>query len=112
MWNEAVKEAELHELMEKNGNKLSMFHERNKMSGMSAMERASYAIEQCLLLRAFGAWKLDSTMENGNRSCHDKIEAKRQQLVGVQQMFRNFATQLESGLKASQAETTNDARGL
>merc|ERR1719336_2103469 len=29
---------------------------------------------------------------------HCKIDAKRQQLVGVQQMFRNFAAQLEGGL--------------
>merc|ERR1719336_2333724 len=63
------------------------------------------------MLRAYGAWKLFSKMEGSHRNCQEKVEAKKQQLVGVQSMFRNFATQLESGLKASQAETTRDVRG-
>jgi len=78
---------------------------------MSAMEHAKYALDQCVMLRGFGDWMLFSKVEGFHRSCQDKFQAKRQQLLGVQSMFRNFATQLESGLKASQAETDRDVRG-
>jgi len=110
-YNESINESELQDLIEKSGAKLSMLHQKNKASGMSAMERAKYALDQCVMLRGFGDWMLFSKVEGSHRSCQDEVEAKRQQLLGVQSMFRNFATQMESGLKASQAETDRNVRG-
>jgi len=111
MMKDLHKEQELQELMEKRSANVGMFSEKNKASGMSAMERAKYALDQMVMLRGWGAWKLFARVEGSHRGCTDKVEAKRQQLVGVQSMFRNFATQLETGLKASQVETTRDVRG-
>merc|ERR1719235_732264 len=53
-----------------------------------------------IFLRIFSAWRMDLVVEKTLKVHQGKIEAKRQQLLGVQQMFRNFALQLESGIKA------------
>merc|ERR1740129_2104099 len=62
------------------------------------MNKGAQHLQNQLLLRVFHSWNNDSTMERKMREHHHKIDAKRQQLVGVQQMFRNFAAKLESGL--------------
>merc|ERR1740121_2951 len=63
------------------------------------------------MIRHFMVWKLDARKEKALRSHQAKIDAKRQQLVGVQEMFRQFASKLESGLKSTAGDgTTRDWR--
>lgn len=96
---DAKREAEIEQIMNAQSAKFSMFSEKNKVSAGSAMSRARFHMEQMVLLRCLSAWRLDHKMERSMRHHHARIDAKRQQLMGVQQMFRNFATQLEGGLK-------------
>jgi len=108
-WEDAKREAEMEAIINGQNSKLSAFASKNKDSGMNAMERSRYHMEQAILLRCWGAWREDCKIEVILRTYHAKIEAKRTQLVGVQYMFRNFAQQLESNLKAS-ADTSRDLR--
>lgn len=102
-WNEflqdAKKEREFEDIMNKQGGKFKSFHAQNKDSANSVMNKASYFQDLALMLQTFNAWRLEGRHSAVSVKYQAKIEGKRQQLMGVQQMFRNFATQLESGLK-------------
>merc|ERR1719293_294060 len=73
---------------------------------MSAAERQVYFQDMGIVIQAWGAWKLDTRTEQKLRFYTGKIDAKRKQLLGVQEMFRNFANELEGGLKKASAEST------
>merc|ERR1719223_980368 len=75
------------------------------------MERQRIQVEQMIQLRVIVAWRLDARVEATLKVHHSKIDAKRQQLVGVQYMFRNFAKQLEAGL-ADGADTGRDFKDV
>jgi hypothetical protein len=98
-WDDAKREAAIAEAMSNAEMKMGGFNSRNKGGAMSVTERAAYNLELMILMRVTAAWKLDTKMERALRFHSGKIDNKRQQLVMVQQMFRNFAVQLESGLK-------------
>merc|ERR1711862_1011055 len=66
------------------------------------MERAHEHGITMLYLKVWGAWSLMVKVEQALRQHGFKIDAKREQLLGVQQMFRNFAMQLESSIRSSQ----------
>jgi len=100
-WAEKKTENDIAEKMAKSRRGLDGFSERNKASTGSLMNRASQHIVTMLLTRCMNAWRMDTTMERTVGTHQMKIEAKRGQLVGVQQMFRNFAAQLESGMNKS-----------
>jgi hypothetical protein len=99
LWAEKKQEAEIAEKMHKSKRNMDNFTERNKAATGSLMNRASEHIKNMALIRILNAWKLDSRVERTVKFHQAKIDAKRGQLVGVQNMFRNFATQLEGGLK-------------
>lgn len=100
--DEKRKEAEVAEQMYKSRHKLDSFQERNKKSSGSAMNRAAHHVQQMLTQRCFNSWRMDAKLEHTMKMYHLKIDAKRNQLVGVQTMFRNFAEKLESGLNKGQ----------
>ncbi|OLP80669.1 hypothetical protein AK812_SmicGene38888, partial [Symbiodinium microadriaticum] len=54
------------------------------------------------LLEVLAAWRIHSRVEGKTRHHRVRVDAKRQQLQGVQTMFRSFATQLEYQLTQSQ----------
>lgn len=85
--------------------KLAFFAEHNKKNGMTAVSKAAEAVEAAVLIRHFGTWRTWARMESVMRKHHSLIDAKRSQLVGVQQMFRDFAKQLEAGVKAEGPST-------
>merc|ERR1740121_2188505 len=96
--DERKKEAEIAEAMQKSSDKINNIQSRSKASAGSVMNKGAQHLQNQLMLRCLHAWHMDSRMEFTMKHHHCKIDAKRQQLVGVQQMFRNFATQLEGGL--------------
>lgn len=87
------------------GSSLSGFSGRMKGSSITACERARLATEEMLYIAVFYAWKGNARIEARLRQHHAKIDAKRQQLMGVQSMFRDFATKLENGIKNSEADS-------
>lgn len=109
-WDDIKKQNEIEDLLENSKTKFSMFGNKNKMSGMSVMERQAYVVDQMLLLRCFNALRLEGRTSAAMAGYHAKIDAKRQQLMGVQQMFRTFAMELESGLKAGDNSSRGDRK--
>merc|ERR1719359_896954 len=104
VWVEYYKEEkainEYAEVMNGAHGKLSAFGDRNKKGAKSVMERAHEHNLMMLYLKVFGAWRLDTRMEVMLKKHQGRIDGKRQQLVSVQQMFRNFAKQLESNIQS------------
>lgn len=105
--DEKKKENEVAEMMHKSKRNFDSFNQRSKQSTGSVMNRAGNHITQMLLLRCFNSWRLDCTMERTMKMYHLKIDAKRQQLVGVQHMFRKFAEQLEGGMNKDSGKDTS-----
>merc|ERR1719160_587661 len=93
--------------MNAQGAKLGAFGDRNKASAKSAMTRAHEHGITMLYLKVWGAWRLDCHIEQKLRTHQGRIDGKRQQLLGVQQMFRNFAMQLESNIQSG-ADSNRD----
>merc|ERR1712125_244460 len=91
-WDDAKREAAIAEALSQAEMKMGNFNSKNKAGAMGVQERAAF-------MQDFNAWKLDTRMEKTLAYHGASIDSKRQQLVMVQQMFRNFAVQLESGLK-------------
>jgi len=101
LYQENKLEAEMCEMLNGADSKFTMFGDRSKESGMSALDKAAYHLNLLVMIRCWGAWRADTKIMGVHRNYHNRVEAKRQQLLGVQQMFRNFASELETGLKGS-----------
>merc|ERR1719263_442546 len=86
------------------------FGARNKASAKNACERAHEHNMTMLYLKVWGAWRIDTMMEKMLKHHQGRIDGKRSQLLGVQQMFRNFAQQLESNIQAGQ-DSNRDLSG-
>jgi len=96
---EIRREKVLSETLADRAMKLVNFSDRNKGRAFGAVTLAASALEEGVMIRYLGAWRTWAKMENVMRKHHAMIEGKRQQLVGVQQMFRDFAKQLEGPSK-------------
>merc|ERR1719310_980334 len=79
--------------------KFGSFSERNKKGAMSAGEKATAVKEYGLLNHSLLLWTEYCKVERLLRYYSNRIDGKKHQLQGLQTMFRNFATQLETGLK-------------
>merc|ERR1712093_135803 len=99
VFTEQKKAYEMEELLAANGGKFNSFNSRNKASAGSAMDRAAAAAEQSTLIVIFWYWKRETRVERMRRYAKDKNTKKKQQLVGVKGLFKNFANELEAGLK-------------
>jgi len=103
-WIEYYKEEkqinEYAEVMNAANGKMGAFGDRNKKGAQSVMERQHQHGLIMLYLKVWGAWLLDTRVEKLLKTHKGRIDGKRQQLVGVQQMFRNFAKQLEANIQS------------
>jgi len=99
VYTEFKKALEMEELLNGAGGKFSSFGARNKKNAGSAMERSAAATETSTLLVIFWYWKRETKVERMRRYARDKNTKKKQQLIGVKGLFKNFANELESGLK-------------
>merc|ERR1711972_1240867 len=79
--------------------KLGSFKDRNKMSAMSATEKVAYLQDLQLLAWSFTIIKREIKVERAKRYFKEKNEKKKQDLIGVKGLFKNFATELETNLK-------------
>jgi len=96
---EDKQEKELEDILNSADSKFKLFSDRNSTNATSVMERARLHMEEMVYRRHWNAWRLYARMEATEFMYRAKIEAKKQQLYGVQQMFRQFAAQLEAGMK-------------
>merc|ERR1712048_1486627 len=98
-YQEDKREQELEDILNSADSKFKSFQDRNSTNAKSAMERARLHLEEMVYRRHWNAWRLYARMEATEFMYRAKIEAKKQQLYGVQTMFRQFAAQLEAGMK-------------
>lgn len=103
LWEDAKKENELAEALQKAQAKRDGFCARGKKGAKSVMERAKQHMDAMLLLKLLNCWKMETSVEATLRKYHLKVDAKRSQLVQVQQMFRGFSSQLERGLREGES---------
>jgi len=103
-WKEVVKEekraSELEAAMSAKSAKLNAFSGRNKASAMSAMERSAQLQDAEMTCYFFCIWKRETRVERMRRYGKHKNEKRKQDLMGVKGLFRSFANDLESSLKA------------
>ena len=63
------------------------------------MERMENTLNTVLLIMVFSGWKRDVKLERMKRYGQGKNNQRKQQLVNVKGLFKNFANELETGLK-------------
>eukprot|EP00435_Cladocopium_sp_Y103_P029574 s300_g7.t1 len=102
-YTDAKDEAELEAAMRENDKVIQEnfdwvweYKSKHNKAAEAAMNRAARFYEENLLLEM-----IDSSVEGTVTRNQGKVDAKRQQLASVHQMFRSFAQQLESSLKKS-----------
>jgi hypothetical protein len=110
-WKEEKQVNEYAEMMNGANGKMGAFGARNKGAAKSVMERAHEHGLTMLYLKVWGAWSLDTRVEKLLKVHQGRIDGKRQQLVGVQQMFRNFAKQLETNIQSGGDSSRDLAAG-
>merc|ERR1719247_2546116 len=93
------KAAEMEAMLNGANAKFGSFSERNKAGAMSAGQKATAVKEYGLLNHSMCLWSEFCKVERLLRYYSNRVEGKKHQLQGLQTMFKNFATQLESGLK-------------
>merc|ERR1719199_1924477 len=102
-WIEAYKEQkkayEMEELLANGGGKFGSFSDKNKKGAMNITERAALAQDIGTMIVIFWYWKKEMSVERMRRYAKDKNNKKKAQLVGVKGLFKNFANELEAGLK-------------
>jgi len=103
------KAEELEAMLNGENAKFASFAARNKNGAMSAGQKATEVKAYGLLNHAMLLWTEVTKVERLLRYYTNRMDHKKHQLQGLQSMFRNFATQLESGLKEG---TPRDAAAL
>merc|ERR1740138_1902571 len=102
-WREVLQEekdaAAMEQIMSQKAAQLGGFASRNKGSAMSAQERCAHLQEESLLIYVFAFWKRDSKVERIKRIGKEKNMKRKQELLGVKGLFKNFASELECSLK-------------
>merc|ERR1712187_826525 len=90
---------EFQNVLNDSSGKLKSFANRNKDSAGNCMERTAYLQQQSTWIIIFMYWKREARVERMRRYARDKNVKKKNQLMGVKGLFKNFANELEAGLK-------------
>lgn len=110
VFDEQKKANELEDLWMQKQGKFDSFHSRAKGAAGGAMDRAAVAADTSTLLVIFWYWKREMRTERMRRWARDKNTKKKQQLVGVKGLFKNFANELEAGLKDGTPRAVENTR--
>merc|ERR1711904_501545 len=99
-WGQHYKdEKKLEEMMAANEARFAGLTGRQKDNAMGVQQRVNEQMDLNAMLKHFSAWATDTKLERIMRHYNSKMEGKKQQLQSVQHLFKNFATQLDQGLK-------------
>jgi len=105
VFTEQKKPYEMEELLANGGGKFGSFSDKNKKGAMNITERAALAQDTGTQIVILWYWKREMLVERMRRYARDKNNKKKQQLVGVKGLFKNFANELEAGLKEGTPRT-------
>merc|ERR1712232_518801 len=102
-WKTSVQEEKeqirLQEQMAEKAAAMNQFGAKGKMTAKAEMERMQNTLDSTLLLMIFHTWKREAKLERMKRYGQAKNNARKQQLHNVKGLFKNFAGELEQGLK-------------
>jgi hypothetical protein len=102
-WVQAYKDDKearrMEEIMAENEAKFGALNGRQKDNAKGVMNRVNEQMDLNLMLKHFCAWSTDTKLERIMRHYNSKMDGKKQQLQSVQHLFKNFASQLDQGLK-------------
>merc|ERR1712224_352854 len=94
------KEAQkLEQLMNGADDRFASLNGRQKDNAKGVMSRVNEQMELNCMLKCFSNWATDTKLERIMRHYNSKMDSKKQQLQSVQHLFKNFAQQLDQGLK-------------
>merc|ERR1712070_663077 len=89
----------MEDMMAANEARFGALNGRQKDNAMGVQNRVNEQMDLNLMLKMFSAWATDTKLERIMRHYNSKMDSKKQQLSSVQHLFKNFATQLDQGLK-------------
>merc|ERR1712151_828539 len=95
---EEKKADELEATMNGAGGKFKRMRSRQSGNAQGVQGRVNEQMKMNLLLRCLKAWQIESRVNKENADFNKKLDQKRKQLKSVQQLFKEFARQLEEGL--------------
>merc|ERR1719146_277275 len=98
-FKDKLKAEEMEAILNGANSKFGAFSERNKAGAMTAGQKATAVKEYGLLNYSILLWTEYCKVERLLRYYSTRMDGKKHQLQGLQTMFRNFANQLETGLK-------------
>merc|ERR1712193_325904 len=98
-YKDLKKAEEMEALINGGAARFSSFSSRNKQGAMSAGQKATAVKDYGLINHSMLLWIEVTRVERMLRYYTTRVEGKKTQLQGLQTMFRNFASQLETGLK-------------
>merc|ERR1712139_108716 len=96
---EEKEQIRLQEQMAEKAAAMNQFGAKGKMTAKAEMERMQLTLDSTLLLMIYHSWKRESKLERMKRYGQAKNQARKQQLQNVKGLFKNFAGELEQGLK-------------
>jgi len=89
----------MEDMMAANEARFGALNGRQKDNAMGVQNRVNEQMDLNLMLKMFCAWATDTKLERIMRHYNSKMDSKKQQLSSVQHLFKNFAQQLDQGLK-------------
>jgi len=109
---ENKKARELEQKIAESQGKFNSLKARQSGNAQGVQGRTNELMKNNLLLRCLSHWAYDTKTQNVDSYYTRKLESKRRQLAGVQNLFRTFAAQLESGLGGDDGgESSRDNTG-
>merc|ERR1712178_601814 len=98
-FEEQKKQEALQGVLEAGASKMSLFSSKNKLSALGVLQKMADAQDMTLLIQTFNSWKKEAKVQNLKRYGKETNEKRKKQLQGVKGLFKNFASELEQGLK-------------
>merc|ERR1712070_74838 len=100
----------MEDIMAANEARFGALNGRQKDNAMGVQNRVNEQMDLNLMLKMFCAWATDTKLERIMRHYNSKMDSKKQQLSSVQHLFKNFAQQLDQGLKEGDSARTRSGR--
>jgi len=103
MWSELIREtkkgAEMEAHLAQKSAQVNGFNKRNKKGAMTTSERSAQLLDLNMVAFCWSIWKRDWKVEFMKHYGKSKTEKRKQELVGVKSLFKDFANKLETSLK-------------
>jgi len=107
-WRDEEDARKMESIMAENEARFASLAGRQKDNAKGVQQRVNEQMDLNLMLKHFSSWATDTKLERIMRHYNSKMESKKSQLQSVQHLFKNFANQLDQGLKAD-ADSARDS---